>query len=151
MELPNRQQPPALPQLPQALQVSSNSQRLNSTSTLQAATASAVKAAYDLAAGKAAASHTHPYLNYDIGYNAVGSLCFAQNLSTSTIFPGGTLAGSSLYPVSIGFNSSYPDTYGARGGTALSGTWRCLGYSFRGSYVTSGYVLNGATLWQRIS
>ena len=53
---------------------------VSSTSTTLAATASAVKAAYDLAA-----NHTHSqYLDTDIGHNVVGSLCFAWTNGSSS-------------------------------------------------------------------
>ena len=112
----------------------------NSTSTTLAATASAVKAAYDLAAGKADASHTHSqYLDTDIGHNIVGSLCFARQVSSGffTTNPGATVAGSELRAASAG-NAT---------GTALSGTWRCLGYAAW----SESYPDNATTLWQRIS
>lgn len=111
-----------------------------STSTTLAATASAVKAAYDLAAGKAAASHTHPYVSTDMTHGAVGSLCFAKNISaTNSVAPGSTIAGSNLRP---------SDAAGVTHTTALSGTWRALGY---GPPPDSNYINKGITLWQRIS
>lgn len=120
-----------------------------STSTTLAATPSAVKAAYDLAASKADASHGHPYLGYDIGHNVVGSLCFAYNAKATIVNPGGTLAGSNLSPAGIASaevnNSSVPAQIVATGG--LSGTWRALGYG----YVNITSSRNSATLWQRIS
>ena len=120
-----------------------------STSTTQAATPSAVKAAYDLAASKADASHGHPYLGYDIGHNGVGSLCFAYNASSTNVVPGGTLAGSNLSPAGIASakvnDSNVPAYIMATGG--LSGTWRALGYS----YVNITNIHKSATLWQRIS
>ena len=120
-----------------------------STSTTLAATASAVKAAYDLAASKADASHGHPYLGYDIGHNVVGSLCFACNSSSTNVVPGGTLAGSNLSPAGIASakvnDSNAPAYIMATGG--LSGTWRALGYG----YVNITNIHKSATLWQRIS
>ena len=113
---------------------------VSSTSTTQAATPSAVKDAYDLAAGKAAASHTHSqYLDTDIGHNIVGSLCFARRvtLGTFTTNPGATVAGGDLRPANAA----------GIGASALAGTWRCLGY------VESAGTPNdlATTLWQRIS
>ena len=111
----------------------------SSTSTTLAATASAVKAAYDLAA-----NHTHSqYLDTDIGHNEVGSLCFAWNTGSSYINPGSTLAGSALYPAGLRATESNTNSPASLAATAptLSGTWRCLGYS-------KPWV---ATLWQRIS
>lgn len=113
---------------------------VSSTSTTQAATASAVKDAYDLAAGKASASHTHSqYLGTDIGHNIVGSLCFARRVSSGIFaaLPGATVAGADLRPASAAGISA----------SALAGTWRCLGYS-----ESTGTPNDLATtLWQRIS
>jgi len=123
----------------------------DSTSTALAATASAVKAAYDLAASKADASHTHSYVPTDANYNNVGSLCFAWNHSTSSVSPGSTLAGSSLTPAGLASSSSSASTgYMVTIFSTLSGTWRCLGYSYRGNVGEYG-LLQSATLWQRIS
>lgn len=111
----------------------------NSASTTLAATPSAVKAAYDLAASKQAAG---AYLTTDMGHNNVGSLCFAYRIlggSSWAITPGSTVAGSTLRPaaVTVGY------------ATALSGTWRCLGYAiFNAEYQS---VSSATTLWQRIS
>lgn len=114
---------------------------VSSTDTTQAATPSAVKAAYDLAESKAAASHTHSqYLDTDIGHNIVGSLCFARRV-TSGIFsslPGDTVAGADLRPASASEASA----------AALTGTWRCLGLSISDG-TTPGQ--RATTLWQRIS
>ena len=111
----------------------------DSTSASLAATPSAVKAAYDLAASKQAAG---AYLTTDMGHNNVGSLCFAYRIlggSSWVITPGGTVAGSTLYPTAVGL----------RHATALSGTWRCLGYAiFDVAYDSAQYA---TTLWQRIS
>ena len=56
----------------------------NSTSTTLAATASAVKAAYDLAAGKANASHSHSYLPLS-GGTLTGNLTISTILNASAI------------------------------------------------------------------
>ena len=74
----------------------------------------------------------------DLGYNAVGSLCFAGKTgSGNPLFASGsTYAGSTIKPFGIG-----SEMYGS----ALSGTWRCLGYiANMASYDT-------ATLFQRIA
>lgn len=113
---------------------------VSSTSTTLAATPSAVKEAYDLAAGKAAASHTHSqYLDTDIGHNIVGSLCFACRVTSGTFTtnPGDTVAGADLRPASAGGWSASP----------LAGTWRCLGYAVS----TGAAGPTTTTLWQRIS
>lgn len=81
---------------------------------------------------------------------AVGSYAFAQYASTTTdVAFGGTTAGSNLAP--SGFRS--PVTAGSTTisftgvGSALSGTWRCLGNAdIDGS--SNGYA---STLWLRIS
>lgn len=130
----------------------------SSTSTTLAATASAVKEAYDLAASKAAASHSHSYLGYDIGHNAVGSLCFAHNVSETSVAAGGTIAGSSLRAAAV-ISQSFAIPGNSIGGsaayvlsntTALSGTWRCLGLGTYATYRDQGYQ-RSTTLWQRIS
>ena len=57
----------------------------NSTSTTQAATANAVKKAYDLAAGKAASSHTHNYAgSSSAGGAATSALACTGNSATAT-------------------------------------------------------------------
>lgn len=112
---------------------------VSSTSTTLAATPSAVKAAYDLAAGKAAASHTHSqYLDTDIGHNIVGSLCLVRwpKSILDSASPGATISGASIRAT---------DGSGSTGPT-LSGTWRLLGYVSAGN---SGEF--AAVLAQRIS
>ena len=105
-----------------------------STSTTLAATPSAVKEAYDLAAGKAAASHTHAYVPTSVAFGDVGSFC-------SVAWPrkdgrgqngGATISGESI-------------RVGDEEGPALSGTWRLHGRIPAGSI---GWV---TTLAQRIS
>ena len=73
---------------------------VSSTSTTQAATPSAVKEAYDLAAGKAAASHTHAYAPIDAG-QGVGTFRVAE------------------------YNATVGSTYAASIVGASAGTWRC--------------------------
>lgn len=95
-------------------------------------------------------SHTHPtYLGTDIGYNAVGSLCLCSSDYSPAVAPGATCAGSLLRPAGwshTGENSSNPGSGYETLGSALSGTWRCLG-SMGG---VTGYT-RCITLWQRIS
>ena len=107
---------------------------VSSTSATLAATASAVKAAYDLAASN---------VSKDNGHNAVGSFVFAYNTSSSAgIAPGGTVAGSILKPASVlGAENNSESHASIRTTGTLSGTWRALG---------NGYIIS-ATLWQRIS
>ncbi|PKP71844.1 MAG: hypothetical protein CVT82_00285 [Alphaproteobacteria bacterium HGW-Alphaproteobacteria-4] len=91
---------------------------------------------------------------------AVGTLAFARRTTgTTDVTFGTTLAGSSLSPVSAAATVSSASgvvTASLATGTALSGTWRCLGnYDHTvtagpdgsGNFVTLG----GATLWVRIS
>ena len=88
---------------------------VSSASTTLAATPSAVKAAYDLAAGKADASHTHAYVPTSVAFGDVGSFCSVVWPRTSTVQNGGvTIAGSSIRA-------------GDESGPALSGTWRLHG------------------------
>jgi hypothetical protein len=73
------------------------------------------------------------YVSFDQNFNNVGSFCLAQPTLQGGSNPGTTRSGSDLRPA------------GAQGfsyGTALSGTWRCLGY------VGADFEV---TLWQRIS
>lgn len=104
-----------------------------STSTTLAATPSAVKAAYDLAAGKAAASHTHSqYLDTDIGHDDVGSLCLVRWPKSGTpSSPGATISGASIRATDVSSSS----------GPTLSGTWRLLGYVAVGSSGEHAVVL----------
>jgi hypothetical protein len=78
----------------------------------------------------------------DVGPNNIGSFCFAVNVSTTTVPPGGTISGSNLSPSGVPDSSS---------NYALNGTWRCLGYA-RGKYYDYDARLYTyyATLWQRI-
>lgn len=109
----------------------------DSTSTTLAATPSAVKAAYDLAASKAEASHTHSqYLDTDIGHNIVGSLVMAKQAITGTSTAGSTLPGAALFSCSAS---------GVGSTVVLNGTWRCLGYA------SGNTGPDAVTLWQRIS
>ena len=81
----------------------------------------------------------------DHGYNTVGSFCFAGASiakSTSLAAPGGTVAGSSLRAICQAGQST------AMYGSALSGTWRCLGFATNPFFDSFSTV---ATLWQRIS
>ena len=81
-------------------------------------------------------------LSTDIGYNAVGSLCFCKGPTSVT--SGSTYAGSDLYPA-----SAVEDPSGSLGSsyssTSLSGTWRALGYC---SYISGS---NKYTFFQRIA
>ena len=95
---------------------------------------------------------------------AVGTFVFARSTAGSDIAFGSTIAGSSLVPTSAaaGFDDiAGMDDKGAANyfdsGSALAGTWRCLGYydhqsiDLDTSDTTGGGVsyFYGATLWQR--
>lgn len=115
---------------------------ISSTSTTLAATASAAKTAYDrgttaLNTAISANNNAESRVPKDSGFNTVGSSCFAIPITTTSHAAGSTIAGSSLRAAAAGLSG---------GSTALSGTWRCLGF-VPDSSVTS----LRATLWQRIS
>lgn len=83
-------------------------------------------------------------VKHDHGHGGVGSLCFAGRgvLSTTTIAnPGGTVSGSTLKAAGVVDGSTILH------GTALSGTWRCLGFLHN----HTEYYNNVSTLWQRIA
>lgn len=90
----------------------------------------------------AAHNHAGVYVGIDHGYNTVGSLCFAALMNYEAA-PGTTQPGSRLYAACIGSGDGFsnnPTLYGS----ALSGSWRCLGYD-------GGLGNPQVTLWQRIS
>lgn len=74
----------------------------------------------------------------------VGSMAFLApvNSTAATYNPGATLAGSALNYAGIQVSGG-----AATRGTTLSGTWRCMGQSARGSVDSATY----ASLWLRIS
>jgi hypothetical protein len=81
----------------------------------------------------------------DPGYGAIGSLVFAY--STATVASGGTIAGSSLKAACVYGTSTQIQVASGTGewdmffnATALTGTWRCLGYAT---------AANNLTLYQR--
>ena len=89
---------------------------------------------------------------------AVGTYTFARRTSgTATVGFGTTLAGSSLSPTAAATRRTgggFTDPWDLSNGSALSGTWRCMGraqYSFVGTATDSGKTMFGATLWLRIS
>ncbi len=96
----------------------------------------------------AATDHNHNsiYVSVNMTHGAIGSLCFASGNVTTTA--GNTAAGANLAPVGIAFSD--PEGYGTAAsqdrGSALTGTWRCLG----NSNYASGTRYLPATLWQRI-
>ncbi len=79
-------------------------------------------------------SHTHSeYVSTNMTHGALGSLCFAIVVKDVTVDPGATIAGSWLKAFGVS---------GLIHNDALSGTWRCLGYT------SDDYC---ASLFQRIS
>lgn len=124
-----------------------------STSTTEAATASAVKAAYDRAAPS---GHIHTATQVGaatagLSVGSVGSYAFLQRVpQTDTATPpGATVAGSTLLYANRGFAESG----GIFGYVSQSptGTWRCMG----ADYYTDGSSTNNdkytGTLWLRIA
>lgn len=84
------------------------------------------------------------YVKKDNGHGEIGSLCLASALvaaSSTYANPGDTKAGSQL--AAVGFYVANQ----VRHGTALTGTWRCLGFC-KSAATGSVYV---STLWQRIA
>ena len=123
-----------------------------STSTTLAATASAVKAAYDLAASKADASHTHGYVPTDANYNNVGSFIFGVTSPGPGVYygPGATIAGSALKACGAHY-TDYGNCLPLSPATTLSGTWRCLGVAAGRDTINNNSSVGSMTLWQRIS
>lgn len=86
-------------------------------------------------------------------YGAIGTYVFARYYGSPTKVGGDTVAGSTLLAGS-GYGSSTAVTSDgsitniglSAGGTALSGTWRCMGRA-----VAAGANINNWTLWLRIS
>lgn len=86
---------------------------------------------------------------------AIGTYVFARRSSGSgDIAFGSTLAGSSLSPTSALYTAGdfgASGTLTAASGSALSGTWQCMG-NYDHVFSSSGTVGGGgATLWMRIS
>ena len=83
---------------------------------------------------------------------AVGTYIFARYTGGADVLPSGTVAGSSLQPTS----AAYKVNVSGNGvptfdlGTALSGTWKCMG-KFDDTDINSSVTISGATLWLRIS
>ena len=82
------------------------------------------------------------------GLNEVGSYAFVYITTSSTVTPGGTVSGSSLYYAGSSDNTNASGAY-YYSTTRPSGTWRVMGY-FK---PTSGYPQTSAkmTLCVRIS
>lgn len=88
--------------------------------------------------------------NAGLSAGAVGTYIFAH--SSADVAFGETVAGSTLYPTSAARRVSFNSTGIAQfnSGSALSGTWRCMG-TFDLIASGTGYSISGATLWLRIS
>lgn len=115
---------------------------ISSTSQTMAATANAVRVAYVTGANAQATAdsanaNANNRVSKDNGHNAVGSCVLALPSDSAAHLPGSTIAGSLLRPSTGASSFTLP---------ALSGTWRCLGYTPDSSETTFR-----ATLWQRIS
>lgn len=88
--------------------------------------------------------------------DGVGTYVFARSTTTSDVAYGSTRAGSALVPTSAFSwgDLDFVDPVTLTAGSALSGTWRCMGnydYQFSGTATDSGKSIQGATLWLRIS
>lgn len=94
----------------------------------------------------------------------VGTYAFARPSTTANYAFGDTLAGSSLQPTAAFTSDQDPAgknstaTFSMDLGTALSGTWRCMGtHTYRTADMDTGGAgaevsyFYGATLWLRIS
>jgi hypothetical protein len=117
---------------------------VSTTSSTIAASATAVKTAYDLANSKVSATTT-TVLSATAGasYGAVGTYVLAYTYPTNTGATnfGATIAGSYLRPAGVRFSEGSNDLSISYETPALSGTWRCMGLSI---YPT-------VTLWLRIA
>lgn len=81
----------------------------------------------------------------------IGTLAFALADNSTTYNFGSTIAGSLLLPTSASIIDSGPATLRQAGtGSALTGTWICLGSRFTVSGA-AGSAAYYATLWLRIS
>lgn len=83
----------------------------------------------------------------------LGSYVFAARISgTGDVAFGGTIAGSNLGPAGATYSlTSSSGSVALNIGSALSGTWQCMGtYDHATAYTGGGAVL-GATLWLRIA
>lgn len=85
-----------------------------------------------------------------IAAGAIGSYVFALRFSKGpSINIGGTVAGSQLYTAGIALiMNATTDGLVGRGYSVLTGTWRCMGYSYSAYHADSG--AESYTLWQRI-
>ena len=90
----------------------------------------------------------------DAGFSTaggVGSYVFAKGAADAAF--GATVAGSTLFPTSAAYSVAVSSGTAATFnlGSALSGTWRCMGtFDLSANYGGGGSNL-GATLWLRIA
>lgn len=85
---------------------------------------------------------------------SIGTYVFAKRSTAADVSFGGTVAGSDLVPTSATTVMPTGVTGAAatfNSGSALSGTWRCMGTYDHAAAFGSGGSMNGATLWLRIS
>jgi len=111
-----------------------------------------------LVAAAIAATQEGPYVGLaaNLVAGGLGSLVFAYSTGGDVAF-GGTVAGSALRPVGAVrlVSGSSGETMVLASGSALTGTWTCLGYfDNAASYSGTGpspptKTIRGATLWQR--
>jgi len=86
----------------------------------------------------------------------IGTYVFARSTTASNVVFGSTRAGSQLVPTSAVFSvSASQSTAQFSVGSALSGTWRCMGFYDHTETGGGGELplttIFGATLWLRIS
>lgn len=112
------------------------------------------EAAIDWGGGGVGSAASDTYIHASIAGASVGGIgtYIYATASTVDIAAGGTIAGSSLLPTSAIYkhNGGAGDAIQFPTGTALSGTWRCMG-TYNDQITVSGTTIYGATLWLRIS
>lgn len=85
---------------------------------------------------------------------AVGTYCFARREPPADVAFGSATSGSNLRPTSAAYGISVSTGLGSanlNSGSALAGTWRCMGQYDATVGNSSEVTLLGATLWLRIS
>lgn len=84
---------------------------------------------------------------------AVGTYVLATSSTASNVSFGNTRAGSALYPTSVASAHARNTSEGSwdfADGSALSGTWRCMGH-YDDTVANGDGLMSGSTLWLRIS
>lgn len=103
-----------------------------------------------IAEGAAGAPSILPNIAANAAADGIGTYVFAKRaVGGGDTAYGSTRAGSSLAPTSAYCEASGPEGLTLDSGSALSGTWRCMGTHDQISASSSGW--RGATLWLRIS